>query len=230
MRKMFLFQVVCSLCFLFIVEYTEAAIISTFDTDDEGWAVVEFPGPPYGALASTPFAPDYLASGGNPGGAISSTDLDATLFLFSAPSSYLGDMEQFYGGILSYDLRFVDGAVGPGAYHPDVVLWGNGQVLTIDAYADPATQTGLWNTYLVPLTADAGWHFDDLFGDLASESEIREVLANLTGLYIRGDYWNGYDQTDLDNPQLSAVPIPEALLLLGSGLIGLLGIRRKVCK
>ena len=228
MRKMFLLQALCSLCLLFVVEYTQAAIISTFDTDDEGWEVVEFPGPPYDALAITPFAPNYLASGGNPGGAISSTDLDGTLFLFSAPSSFLGDIEQFYGGMLSYDLRFVDGAVGPGAYHPDVVLWGNGQVLTIDAYTDPATQTGLWNSYLVPLTADADWQFDDLSGAFASESEIREVLANLTGLYIRGDYWNGYDQTDLDNPQLSPVPIPGAGWLFGTVLIGCLGIRKKV--
>ena len=226
-NKSFLIQLLCSFCFIVKFGYSQADVVSTFDVDDEGWNIVEFPAPPYDALASTPFLPNYLATGGNPDGAISSTDRDGKLFLFSAPSTFLGDMESFYGGSLSYDLRFVDNNLVPGTPHPDVILWGNGSTITIDFFSDPNTQTGLWESYSVSLTEAAGWHFDNLSGALASEAEIRGVLADLTGLYIRGDYWSGIDQTDLDNPRLSAVPLPPAVWLLGSGLIGLIGVARR---
>ena len=101
MQKIFFIQFLCALCLIVNFDYTHAAIVSTFDADDEGWNVVEFPGPPYNSLATPPFSPNYLATGGNPGGAISTTDRSGTLFLFSAPSVFLGNMENFYGGSLS---------------------------------------------------------------------------------------------------------------------------------
>jgi hypothetical protein len=55
-------------------------------------------------------------------------------------------------------------------------------------------------------------------------------MSNVTGLWIRGEYISGAPETEgLDNVYLTsaAVPIPGAFWLLGSGLLGLAGLKRK---
>lgn len=204
--------------------WANASPVSMFDSNDESWQIVEFPGPPYNALIVA-FAPSYSRTGGNSGGAIYTTDKNANLFLFSAPAKFLGNQGSYLGGCLSFDLRFVNDNLEPGYLHPDVVLWGNNQVLVINGFQDPAAQSNAWVSYSVSLTGSAGWHFNDLDGPLASEAQIKEVLSNLTGLYIRGDYFSGLDQVYLDNVRLTATPLPTSLLFLGSGVLGLAGLR-----
>lgn len=222
MKKRFVIQFLCAFCLTVSFGYARGDIISTFDVDDEGWSVVEFPGPPYDMFVIPSFSPSYLSTEGNPEGAISTSDQNANLFLFSAPSLFLGGMESFYGGKLSYDLRFIDNGLSPGLHHPDVVLWGNDDVLIIDYFLDPSSQAGSWESYSIPLTEAAGWRFDDLSGALASEGQIRKVLGNLTGLYIRGDYWDGLERSDLDNPRLTPIPLPA------TGLLFLMSVPRLV--
>src|SRR5882757_10615082 len=82
-----------------------AAAISTFDTDAENWSVVSFTNPNAGdfsVLGTT--APTYNATGGNPGGFISTVDPDSGDFMFGAPSKFLGN--QTGAGSLSYDLNY----------------------------------------------------------------------------------------------------------------------------
>lgn len=55
------------------------------------------------------------------------------------------------------------------------------------------------------------------------------VMSDITQLMIRGDWVNGDELTRLDNFSMTVVPVPSALLLFGTGLLGLIGtaIRKK---
>ena len=65
-----------------------SAAVSTFDTDAENWSVVSFTNPNAGdfSVMSTT-APTFNATGGNPGGYISTTDPDSGDFMFGAQAS-----------------------------------------------------------------------------------------------------------------------------------------------
>lgn len=176
---------------------------SSFDNGIEGWSVIEVPAPPYGTVVVTS-APFFSTTFGRPTGSIFSTDRNGNLFLFSAPSSFLGDQSTAIGGLLAYDLRFTPSNLAPGSLHPDVILQGAGQTIVIDAFADAATQTGNWESHSIPLTAGAGWQFDDLSGAAVSPAAFATIMANLTAVWIRGDFWAGVETSFLDNPRLIA--------------------------
>jgi hypothetical protein len=57
--------------------------------------------------------------------------------------------------------------------------------------------------------------------DAATTADFQAVLADVTGLYIRGEYAYGPDDTSLDNVVLAgvgAVPEPSPLVLFCIGL------------
>lgn len=217
-----------TLCLVWVNYPAQGGVVeSRFSSSAEGWSVVEFPAPPYDSIVAGPYAPIYSATGGNPGGMIATTDLGGTLFAFSAPSMFLGDQSSLYGGSLSFDLRFAGSGLTPGSVHPDVVLSGGGLTLVVDVGADPSLLTDSWSTYSVALTQSAGWRIDHLAGAIPSEIQLHTAISALSGLYIRGDYWSGYETTSLDNVIAEPIPAPTSLWLLLSGLGMVFGVRRR---
>ena len=108
------------------------SVVSTFDTDADGWTLQVLSSlfttnPP---LVVAYELPTYLASGGNPGGCISSQDsaVDPTEPHFVAPAKFLGDKSAYYGGVLSFDV--VCNLTLYGNYD-QVELFGNGHALSI---------------------------------------------------------------------------------------------------
>lgn len=193
-----------------------AYVISTFETDGEGWQVVDLPtGGPYTiANIQNTYSPTYSASGGNPGGFIASSDPSSQSFFFDAPSKFLGNQIDAYGLTLSYDIR-VDNLNTLGT-EPTVVLVGTGLSLVYDG-PDP---TSTWSTITVPLSASAsGWTKGTLGGAAPTATEFQTVLSSLTGLWLKGEYNDigPTETTSLDDVLLVPEPSSALLVLLGVG-------------
>jgi hypothetical protein len=177
----------------------------------------------------------WQSAGGNPGGYINAVDQSlGPMWLFSAPSGYTGNQSAAFGGTLSYSLR-VSGNNGWNVSGGDVFLVGNGQRLAAASGPPPTTS---WQDYSVELSTSGDWRFDTLNGAAATNQEIQQVLQNLTALEIRGEYYAGGDNADLDSVLLEsaapATPVPAigpvgltllALILIGFGIVRLHRVR-----
>ncbi len=212
---------------VFIVTVTgaRAAVVSTFNTGDEGWSVVSF-----GDLSNNnytvigTYAATYSATGGNPGGYISALDPDGGDFTFAAPAKFLGNESAAVGTTFSYDLNYLDTV---NYQTTDVMFVGaNGERLLWESNP-PFVPTPAFATVSVVLSPSAQWHVNTTTGALATAADFQTVFGNLAGLYIRGEYASGPDNTGLDN--VSLVPEPGTWALLAIAGVALVGVNRRRC-
>ena len=199
-----------------------AAAISTFDTDAENWSVVSFTNPNARRLLRPgTTAPTYNATGGNPGGFISTVDPDNGDFMFSAPGKFLGD--QSGAGSLSYDLTY---PIGNLDYKPvDIMLTSaSTRLLWI---SNPTLAPGAGFTHVdIGLAPSANWHLGTTAGPTPTAADFQTTLAGLTGLFISGEYTVGLIETPgLDNVKLR-VPEPATMILAVIGLAALTAMVR----
>ena len=131
-----------------------ATEFSSFDSNTDGWVVVDLAdsGPyttPVGSFSAT-----YLASGGNPGGCVSSGDPSSATFYWQAPARFLGNQSGSYGLNLLWDQRHDGSATWDNKV--DLVLVGAGLTLIRTTGVVPVAT---WKTSTVKLT-ETGWHLD----------------------------------------------------------------------
>ena len=189
-------------------------IVSDFSTNDEGWKVVSFQNlttDNFSIIAT--YTPTFNPTGGNPGGYISTTDQDNGDLTFSAPAKFRGNVSGATG--LSYDLIYPVGAIN---YQPtDVILMGNGETLLWKSSPDIVPGPS-WMSVNLAFVPSGEWHVGTSSGALATAADFGNVLGNLSGLFIRGEYTTGLTETPgLDNVRLagvSAVPEPSALAMM----------------
>jgi hypothetical protein len=190
-------------------------IVSGFDAGDEGWKVVSFTNLTTDDFSvKMTYTPTFNATGGNPGGFISTTDQDDGDLTFSAPAKFLGNVSGATG--LGYDLIYPMGVIN---YQPtDVILMGNG--VTLLWKSNPDIMPGpSWTSVNVDFVPSLEWRVDTSGGALATGSDFANVLGNLTGLFIRGEFTTGLVETPgLDNVRLAgasaAVPEPHSLMMI----------------
>lgn len=189
---------------------------STFDSDAEGWGTIN-------DARNFTWTDEF----GNPGGSIRASDIgNGQIWYYSAPSIFLGDRSSLYGESLNWDIL---GIVGnqTSVDRADVMLAGGGMLIGLDVSVLPLNSD--WTSWSALMDESAGWRSiasltsGSLTGGSISEADIRAVLADLSGLYIRGEYTSGGDSTAIDN--VSVVPAPGAAALLGLGALG--ATRRK---
>lgn len=176
----------------------DAVAYSGFDKDASGWTV-------QGDSDATSVKPDFDGRGGNPGGLITAKDeVTGGTWYFVAPSRYLGDASSAAGKSLRWDVLTTDASSPYEAF--DVMLEGGGKVLVTSQPKDP--KAGAWTTRSVLLDTGAWRIAPDAevnpeidVSDLpeATRADIETVLADLSGLRIRGEFNDGPDTGSLDN-------------------------------
>ncbi len=203
---------------LYAASFAASGSVSwTFDSDAMGWSTLND-------------ARDFTWDGGigQPAGAIRARDVgDGRIWYFAAPVVDISNASGLYGGTIAWDALGIQGNQTSISARADVMLTGGGLSIGISVGEVPVN--GTWTSWSAAVSAGAGWEFvsslssGGLNGNAVSEADIRAVLADLDGFYIRGEFTNGADQTGLDN--VSFVPAPAGVALLAMG--GLVGTRRR---
>lgn len=196
-----------------VVSITPAALAElsyTFDSDDQGWF----------SINDTTFV-GYDGTIGNDAGALRGVDrASGAIWYFAAPVIDLGDMSGLYGNTISYDILGITGNQTSISPRADIMLTGAGLQIGLNISTQPIV--GQWTSWSGLVDASSGWEYvnstanGSLNGVQVSESDIRAVLENLDGLFIRGEYTNGGDSAAIDN--VSIVPAPGtgiAIMLAG---------------
>lgn len=208
------------ICTAFVLALSPVALAGyswTFDTNAEGWGTLND-------------ARDFMWDGslGNPVGAIRARDIgDGRIWYFAAPGDFAGNRAGFYGGVINWDILGIQGNQTSIPGRADVMLVGGGLQIGIDAGVLPLNSG--WTSWSVGIGEHADWRIisslanGTLSATLATRAQIRAVLADLDGFYIRGEYTNGADQSAIDNVWF--VPGPGGLALLG--LCGVMNVRRR---
>lgn len=209
---------VCAAACLIAGPAAVASVTYTFESDAQGWSTLN---------DARDFTWDSTV--GQAPGAIRARDVgDGRIWYFAAPVVDLMNASSYYGGAIAWDILGIQGSQTSIPDRADVMLSGAGMTLGIDIDVQPVN--GQWTSWSADVTESAGWSVvssaanGTLSGTAATEADLRAVLADLDGLYIRGEYTNGADQTAIDN--VSIVPAPGAVALLGLSGVAVLRRRR----
>jgi|GEM_PF-575968 len=182
----------------FIVTPCLELIASTFDNSADGWTTLN------GAAGD----PVFVSIGGNPGGFLRGFDFVGGVATFmSAPVKFLGNKSGAYGQLLRFDLQN-NTATSATSTNGDIRITGGG--ITIFRNIDPPLPaiTPAWSSHSVRLDETANWRVGSITGAIATQAQIKTVLASLTTILINVEYSTFFGDTGgIDNVILEVNPV-----------------------
>ena len=175
-----------------------ATVSSSFDSSAEGWVLQG------GALA-------FVASGGNPGGHLQSTDQDSSSMTLVAPATYVGLVLKD-GGTLQFDFREIT-VTGPDAAFAGTVTLSGGGLYAQRTVITVSPSSG-WATYSATLQA-SDWG--------VTQTAWNTIIADISAITVNVEGSNGAGEvTGFDNFSVETVPAvipaPAGLPLLAGAL------------
>lgn len=212
------------------------AYMETFETGNPGWYTyyIDNMGYPWGEQST------FNATGGNPGGNISANvynNMNKRLYSFDINGALFGDLT---GETLKVDYKITGTVTGPGSDGKVRFYIGSDSsnyFVSTDAYSwDPNAGAG-WMTYEISVTSSAfspwpGQTGTKSFEEVAAHPAWIGLVFTDGGFNTLGLVSTGGAVIEIDNfgtpPPPSAVPVPGAIWLLGSGLVGLVGLKGRI--
>ena len=208
MKRSHLLSTLCAMLFALSHSSHAATIaMSTFDSNLDGWT------------SNIPTEISWSSIGGNPGGYARHEDSTGNATFLLAPSSFLGDWSSLNGtGTISFDHKIFSAGTGINNFvaYQVAISGPDGSAIWLGSTPNQATD---WLSITAPIV-ETSWSVTGTWLDILSNVDTLQIRIEL----VAND---GNDISGLDNIQLSSVPIPAAVWLFGSGLIGLIGFARR---
>jgi len=162
-------------------------VVSTFDTDLDGWVILG----DNGAV--------WQGAGGNPGGYMDVNDLvTGQLNLAAAPPKFLGDWSAFSAtDTLSFDVHFIrlSGTTLTNDWIFRITGPGGAARGIVPGVAPPES---VWSTYAVPMDS-TDW--------VMESGSWSGLVGNVTSLNLLAEYVNGDEEVRIDNVRLTGTPV-----------------------
>jgi hypothetical protein len=208
-------------------------VSSAFDAGDEGWSSFSFAGvsePDFANASGGASAVSFTSAAGNPAGSIERTDPDGGWQYFVAPAAFLGDRSAALGGTLTFQQQRRDSLLLPPTAPSALAAISDGATTLVYANSASAPALGAWRDYSVSLAPNAaGWFVGSASGPAATGAQFAGVLANLSGLWLAGEWFAGAISTNepetiaLDNVVLAVAdpPPPPPLQVPSPGTLAL---------
>jgi WD40 repeat protein len=188
---------------------TRGPVASRFENgNSEGWYTLN---EDYTRGAtSTPRVDSALFPQGRNSWLVADDSLQTKEFGWHAPREYHGDHSDKFGKFLHYSIW----TTGSEAAWSDcyVRLRGAGKIVYVNGTKLSPPVASVWKTYSIKLDSSGGWWvFRGRSGDgPATDQDLKEVLADVTDLRIKGDFGPGPNTGCLDNVEFGAEPEASA--------------------
>jgi hypothetical protein len=195
MNKIILLPLIVIVCLVIASAPGYANLMSTFDNSTEGWTGDDPTNHDWGSVT-------WISSGGNPGGFIkgSETNPIGGTGYFIAPASWTGNLSSYIGGTLEYDILIISGTSYFG--DDDVRIYSGSNYLSCQL--SNSYWSG-WKTFSVRLVPA---------NFVAQGSNFKDIMSNVTAIWIRGEYIEGAESEGLDNVKLTTPFRLSGVLLL----------------
>lgn len=169
---------------LFVAGFALAApVVSEFESSAEGWTVSVRASSNAFMTEVGSYQPDWLPTGGDPGGCISEVDPDSNWSFLRAPALFLGDQSAQSGRELRFSIRTTRLELAEGRL---VILIGPGG-LAISQFT-PVPTLNQWTRQRVTLSPGSWKASSNGSGSDADQARIDAVLAGLDTLLIGMEY------------------------------------------